>query len=294
MENWNEVRTAYQVARLGTVSAAAEALGLHRVTVIRHIDVLEAALNEKLFIRHTKGYTPTDAGHEMMRVAQDTEDRFQQLSARIKAQAQVQAGELVVTSLPVAARLIMPALQAFRLQHPEVNLRHIASARTLKLERGEAHIAVRTATNSPEAPDNIVQEFRSFQFGLFASPDYLDRRGMPETLADLHHHDFVAPDAIDNSNSAALYLKWLRELVPADNIVFRSTDITCLHEAIFEGVGIGFLALSMPQPREVTHIPLEGAHRLVRLNLVTHVDLHRTKRVQALLRVLNEKVRHDL
>ena len=55
MDNWNEIRTAYQVARLGTVSAAAEALDVHRSTVIRHIDTLETVLGEKIILRHAKG-----------------------------------------------------------------------------------------------------------------------------------------------------------------------------------------------------------------------------------------------
>ena len=41
MENWSENRTAYPFTRLGTRSAAAEVSGVHRVTVIRHIDTLE-------------------------------------------------------------------------------------------------------------------------------------------------------------------------------------------------------------------------------------------------------------
>ena len=61
MDSWNEIKTAYQVARLGTVSAAAESLGVHRATVIRHIDALEAELGRKLFQRHIRGYTPTEA-----------------------------------------------------------------------------------------------------------------------------------------------------------------------------------------------------------------------------------------
>ena len=43
MDNWDEIRTAYQVARMGTVSGAAEVLGVHHATVIRHIDALEGA-----------------------------------------------------------------------------------------------------------------------------------------------------------------------------------------------------------------------------------------------------------
>ena len=52
MDNWDEIRTAYQVARMGTVSGAADVLGVHHATVIRHIDALEGKLGEKLFQRH--------------------------------------------------------------------------------------------------------------------------------------------------------------------------------------------------------------------------------------------------
>ena len=45
VENWDEIRTAYQVARLGTVSGAAEVLGVHHATVIRHVDALEKRLS---------------------------------------------------------------------------------------------------------------------------------------------------------------------------------------------------------------------------------------------------------
>ena len=51
MDNWDEIRTAFQVARLGTVSGAAEVLGVHHATVIRHIDAIEGRLGVKLFQR---------------------------------------------------------------------------------------------------------------------------------------------------------------------------------------------------------------------------------------------------
>ncbi len=82
-ENWDEIRTAFQVARVRTVSGAAEVLGVHHATVIRHIDALEARLSAKLFQRHPRGYTPTEAGRYLLAVGQATEDQFAQLSARI-------------------------------------------------------------------------------------------------------------------------------------------------------------------------------------------------------------------
>jgi len=78
MENWDEIRTAFQVARLGTVSGAAEVLGVHHATVIRHIDALEKRLGAKLFQRHARGYTPTEAGRDLLLVAQTTEEQIGQ------------------------------------------------------------------------------------------------------------------------------------------------------------------------------------------------------------------------
>ena len=93
MDNWDEVRTAYQVARMGTVSGAAEVLGVHHATVIRHIDAIESRLGVKLFQRHARGYTPTEAGDDLLRVAQATEDQFSQLVGRMKGRGDDVSGE---------------------------------------------------------------------------------------------------------------------------------------------------------------------------------------------------------
>ena len=69
LNHWTEVKTAWLVAELGTLSAAADALGVHRATVLRHVDLLESAVGVKLFQRHAKGYEPTEAGRELINVA---------------------------------------------------------------------------------------------------------------------------------------------------------------------------------------------------------------------------------
>lgn len=86
MENWDEIRTAMHVAQRGTVSGAAEAMAVHHATVIRHIDALEARLGVKLFQRHARGYTPTEAGRDLLSVAQTTQEQFSGLASRIKGQ----------------------------------------------------------------------------------------------------------------------------------------------------------------------------------------------------------------
>src|SRR6056297_3659388 len=108
ISTWDEIRTAYHVARLGTVSGAAEALGVHHATVIRHVDALESRLGVKLFQRHARGYTATEAGEDLLRVAQATEDQFAQLAGRLRGKGADVSGELVLTSLPGLAPVLAP------------------------------------------------------------------------------------------------------------------------------------------------------------------------------------------
>ncbi len=286
MDNWDEVRTAYHVARVGTVSGAAEVLGVHHATVIRHIDALEERLGVKLFQRHPRGYTPTEAGDDLLRVAQATDDQFSQLAGRIKGRGKDVTGELVVTSIGGLSDLLAPALAEFQQGYPELVVRYLTGERLFRLEYGEAHVAIRAGA-VPDQPDNVVQPFFRQDFALYASKGYVAQRGQPESPAEFDGHRFVGGD---DPETRAPFLRWLHDTVPAEAIVFRSGDVNVQCNAIVAGAGIGFIsrlhAATLPglvqvmPPRPDWSAPLW---------LVTHMDLHRTIKVQALLSFLKAR-----
>lgn len=288
MDNWDEIRTAYQVARKGTVSGAAAELGVHHATVIRHIDALEQRLGVKLFQRHARGYTATEAGQDLLQVAQATDDQFTQLAGRIKGQGEGVSGDLVVTSLGMASPMLTPILVDYQVENPEVRVRYRTGDRLFRLEYGEAHVAIRAGT-MPEEPDNVVQPFLQQQMALVASDAYVARHGMPKDEADLQNHFFVSQDS---ENSRAPFTRWLRDIVTEDRFVYRATDNRNMQDAIIAGAGIGFVVAQAvrlyPQLTEVTERRDEwfGA-----LWIVTHVDLHRTTKVQSFLRFLKDRVK---
>ena len=283
MDSWNEIRTAYQVARLGTVSAAAEYLGVHRATIIRHIDSLEDALGEKIFQRHSRGYTPTEVGLDLMRVAKTTDEQFSQLLGRIKGQATELSGEFVVTSLYVVTPMLIPVLNAFQAQYPYIVVRYMASDRIFRLEYGEAHVAIRTGPQ-PAHPDNVVQPFPKLSIGLYASADYVSRRGIPQTLDDFENHSFVG---YANPRFRAGFNIWLRAHVPESNIIFRSNSALVLDQAVVSGTGIGFMAAyQASQSSDLIEIWPHQDEWDVSFWLVTHADLHHTAKVQSFLRYL--------
>lgn len=288
MDNWDEIRTAFQVARLGTVSGAAEVLGVHHATVIRHIDALEGRLGVKLFQRHARGYTATEAGSDLLRVAQATEDQFTQLATRIKGQGQGIAGELVITSLPAVSPLLVPVMAAFREEHPGVIVRYLTGERLFRLEYGEAHVAIRAGL-APEQPDNVVQPFVTQRMALVAHDSYVARHGLPRDEGEFGEHWFVG---IDDDQSRAPFNRWLLQIVARDRIGFRTMDNWSMRDAVLAGAGIGFVPMWERTRREDLHDVLPPRDDWAApLWIVTHVDLHRTPKVQAFLTLLKERAK---
>jgi DNA-binding transcriptional LysR family regulator len=288
ISTWDEIRTAYHVARQGTVSGAAEVLGVHHATVIRHIDALEAQLGVKLFQRHARGYTATEAGMDLLQVAQATDDQFAQLAGRIKGQGDSVSGDLVVTSLNSLSPLVTPALVGFQSQHPGLRVRYLTGDRVFRLEYGEAHVAIR-AGSAPEQPDNVVQPFGRIEIALYASADYIGRKGCPKGDADLSGHDFVGDD---NEASRAPFNTWLRANVPAKSIVYSASQTETIRDAVLAGAGIGFLwTWEAERIDGLTQVVPPREEWAARLWIVTHVDLHRTTKVQAFLRHLKSEAK---
>ena len=282
-ENWDEVRMAYHVARLGTLSSAADDLGVHHATVIRHINALEKRLGSKLFHRHPRGYTPTEAGRDLLQVAAATEDQLNQLAGRLRGKSAALSGELIVTTVSPLSTHITPLLAAFQRKYPDVRISLVMGDRRLKLEYGEAHVALR-AGPKPEEPDNVVQRLTEFPMALFAHRDYVARFGPLLGEEDIPNHRFVASIG---AVTRARFQLWMSKHIPSEAIVYRASEMRSVEDAVWAGVGIGFIPVWSGQANRdlVQMMPVRPGWDSV-LWLVTHVDLHRTEKVQAFISFL--------
>lgn len=270
---------------MGTVSAAAEALVVHRATVIRHIDNLEASLGCKLFQRHGRGYTMTECGQDLLKTASMVDNEFMQFKARTHMQGEL-SGEFIVTSLEFIAPILLPALKAFQDAHPKLVIRYITSQDLFKLEFGHAHIAIRSGAK-PEHPDYVVKPFQYLDYGLFAHKDYVEKFGKINNIHDLtelENHRFLCSEAISPKSPIQ---KWLRTYIPEKNLLFHSNSKNVQHHGVLAGIGIGAVLLKeAEQFAELIEVyPFQPEWRVVNW-LVTHGDLHRSEKVQRFLRLL--------
>jgi len=242
------------LARHGTVSAAAEALGVHRATVNRHVDTLEAEFQTRLFQRHARGYTLTESGHDMLDVAARADDMFTDLAGRNRGD--------------------------FHVTHPQIELEFLATSGLARLEHGEAHVAFR-AGPKPETPDYVVKLFHRVHFGIYASRDYIRLRGQPD-VDDLSGHTFVGTK---DETSRLPLARWMQTNLGDDTMLIKVTDPQVSMAAVTCGLGIGFLADhdASQNPNLIPILP-PSEEWSAPIWTVTHVDLHRTEKVQEFLK----------
>lgn len=285
MERWIELRSAYHVAKLGTVSAAAEALGVHRATVNRHIDALETDLGAKLFLRHGRGYVLTETGQEFLKVAQRADDMITDFAARTRAGTPEVSGEIVLSVHSGLASVLMQPIVAFRTEHPNTRVTLLANDDLVRLEYGEAHVALYGGPR-PEQDNYVVQQFGGLRFGLYAHSSYVARNGIPSAPADFANHDFAVNPALA---SRVPFEAWLMRRVPEERMTIKASHPRVAQEATVAGVAIGFLPEPYARGRAELHeVIAPRSNWTPRVWLVTHVDLHRTEKVQAMLRCIKD------
>ncbi len=224
------------------------------------------------------GFTPTELGLELLRIADATHGQFGELKRLANTGDTTLAGHLKITSVDVLTPVVMPLIAAFQDAYPKVQCRFFPTDQVFKLEYGEADIAFRIGPK-PSAPDNVVIKLASMQMGLFVAKSYVEDHGLPQKGDLLKRHRFVGPE---DSTPSAPFVDWLRAHVPSSQLALTSPSIATLLAAVDQGIGIGFLpkqrARQNPNLIELPDVEAELAEPIW---MVTHVDLHRSAKVQA-------------
>ena len=287
LNHWTDIHVAYQVARLGTLSAAADYLDVHHSTVLRRIDALEKSLKARLFHRAARGYIPTDAGQLLFKVASQTQSDFERLLGQLQGIDEQITGTLIVTSVESFRSKLIPLLVEFQRQHPDLHVDYVEDTRLYRLEHGEAHVSIRPGAE-PKDPDYVVQPLADLPSTLYASKAYIRQQGRLSSLEAVQGHRFVG--ALRSLTNVPM-MAWLKQQVPEEQVVFRAVDFNGLKLAIESGAGIGPLNCWLAeQNQQLVALVPPPAQWNTRLWLVTHRDVHRTSKVQVFNQFIKDKL----
>jgi DNA-binding transcriptional LysR family regulator len=276
MLDWEDLRHFVVLAREGTLSAAARALGVDHATVARRVAALEASTALKLLDRRARATTLTDDGRRIAAVAAAMEEAAFAVGRAVQAAKPGVGGEVSVSAPPsLANALIAPHLVRLRQQHPGIRLKLIGERRSASLNRREADVALRLTR--PAEPGLIARKIGSFGFSLYGAPAYL-KETPPHAFAYI---------AYDSSMDDTPQQKWLTAIAGHNEIVLRTSDLENQAAAARTGVGLAALPhfLGDPDPRlqryPVTQKPVSRD-----VWLLVHRDLRHVPAVRAVMEFL--------
>lgn len=288
MDDWNELKLVLAVARAGSLTAAAGALGIDHSTVFRRLNALEQRLGVRVFERLPGGiYQLTAAGERMAAAAERMEDEALALARDIAGADGRLSGRLRVTSSETLAYSRLTGhLATFRQAHPGIVVELAIENRVLSLSRREADIALRPIR--PKEGDLWGRKLAGVAWTFFASPAYLGANGGAiEGPGDLDRHALVGWEETAGGIMAA---DWLDRAVAADAFVYRTNSLVNQAVAARAGIGLALLPcyLGDGEPGLVRALAGPLPELAGELWIVTHSDLKGTARVRAFFDVVGD------
>lgn len=237
LAKWDDLRIFLEVVRQGSVHAAAKRLKLDHSTVCRRVDKLELLLSVKLFDRTRRGVVVREEALSLLKHIEQMEMHAASLEdALVRESGDVTHIVRVATMEGIASRYLARRLAALDRFAPNVKLEIVSIAQAVDLTRKEADIFL--SFFNPNAPGLKSSLISTFKLYLYASPEYLQRYGMPKDRDDLRNHLFVGyiEDLL-----AIEAVKWLHDIIASPKMTFHSNSIIAQCSAAVSGLGIVLL-----------------------------------------------------
>jgi DNA-binding transcriptional LysR family regulator len=233
MLDWNDLRYFLAVARNGSTLAASRSLKVAQATVSRRISALEEALGTALFIRSPSGYRLSVRGQAVLAAAEQVECSIESLVNSVEAEGRRLSGMVRLTTVESAANVwLMPALAAFRVQHPAVTAEVIVDDRALDIARGEADIAIRFG-NPPQDESLVIRRIVELHESVYVRRDLADQLGMPNNYEGLLRYPIIGFSGTGVGHIA----QWTSNLGPDINIVHSANTLSAVIAAVRAGMG---------------------------------------------------------
>ncbi len=274
--DWDDLRFFLAAARSKTLSGAAKQLGVNQTTVTRRLESLEHELGVRLFDRTPSGIVTTQAGADILRVAERVEDDVATLERQALGRDARLSGELRVTTVDMIALFEAELFESFARRYPGIALELSIGDLTRNLTRREADVAIRWTAAPPEhlVGHRVVRA----EYALYGAASLLE--GFPRGTA-LHDYPWLAWDP---AADARVTTAWMRQHVPQANIVCRFDMAVAMYAAVRAGMGVSFLpcAYADPDPALKRLRAVEPGFE-IDIWLLTHPDLRSTARIRAFM-----------
>lgn len=268
------MRHALALARHGTLSATARALGVNHATVSRRVAALETALGRLLFDRRADGYALTADGQALVEEAGAMEAAALAALSRLDRGGGLTGTVRLTTTRALADGFLAPRLGALAEAHPGLTLEVVTGSRPFSLARREADLALRLG--APRDSALRGRRVASVGHAFYGTARW---RGVEQ------------PPLVgfDPDSRAVPQAAWLERFAAGRRFALRSDSWTTQAAASAAGLGVALLPhyLAAPYP-QLEPLDLGAVPPPAELWLLVRPDLANVARVRAVADLLAE------
>ena len=244
MDRMDAIEVLLAVVDAGSLSAAGRKLNAPLTSVSRKVAELERHLGSRLLIRTSRNVRLTDAGRDYVEAVRQIVAEMKEAELRASGEYEVPRGELRITAMVEFARhIVLPLAYEFLREHPEIKLNIFSTNRAVDLAEERVDVGVRLGQLDDSSL--IAVKVGAVRAVTCASPEYLRRRGCPETPKDLARHDAVQFGSLsltwaENGDAGwvAAFPTGASDAAGKPNLRVYANDVVAACTAAIQGLGI--------------------------------------------------------
>jgi aminoethylphosphonate catabolism LysR family transcriptional regulator len=252
-------------ARLGSMTAAARALGLQQPTLSAHIQRLEQVHGVELFHRRGRRLDLTPFGRALLEHSRRAFAAEDDALALLLAAQNRYAGHLEVHA--IGPYNVVPILLRFVHRHPQVNVAvRVGDSRSIVARLLDHQGDLGLVLNATEDPALVFVPHRRQRLVVFAPAGHPLARRQPLVMADLHQQRFVIRE--EGSTTRRIFEAAMRQRGLQPRVALEMGGREAVREAVAQGLGLGVVADTAYVP-DARLVPLTVTDS----DMATHVHL---------------------
>lgn len=239
----NSVMLFYEVVNAGSLTKAGEKLHVATSTISRRLAQLERQVGTLLLKKNTRKLAPTEIGKGLYKRCKRIACEVADMGLAAEAtRSELQGNLRVSLQVEVGTAWLGRALAEFAIEYPGITLEIDVTSKMIDLIDAPYDVAIHFGRLKPSRL--TYRHLATISRGIYASPDYLARRGDPSSIADLSSHDCVVTEVQQREGVWTFRNQNSRKRVKvAGRIMVNS--IRLARELVIGGAGLGLLPDAM-------------------------------------------------
>lgn len=236
MDRWQAMETLVHVVEAGSFSGAARRLNVGQPAISKMVAQMEADLGVQLLLRSNRGLAPTESGLAYYQGARRALEAAADADSSARGASTGMDGRLVVSAPVTFARLhVMPRVQRFLDQHPQLKLDVVLDDRNIDLLEEGVDVALRLGALSDSAM--TARRIGRSPRAVVATPAYLARHGEPQSPSELIQHQSIVYNRAGSGTACMFQCGEMQEPVTLDGRI-RVSAAEGVRAAVLADMGI--------------------------------------------------------